>query len=67
MDAQGLNGSLFCIKVSSLIMSYLFIFAFISFALGDRLKKYCYDLCQIVFCPCSILGVLWFQLLHLGL
>ena len=54
-------------RLLSLIMSYLFIFAFISFALGDRLKKYRYDLCQIVFCLCSILGVLWFQLLHLGL
>ena len=48
-------------------MSYLFIFAFISLALGDRSEKYCYDLCQIVFCLYSILGVLWFQVLHLGL
>ena len=33
-------------KVLSLIKSYLFIFAFISFAFGDWSKKYCYNLCQ---------------------
>ena len=40
---------------------------FILFALGDRSKTYCYDLCQRVFHLCSLLGVLWFQVLHLGL
>ena len=32
----------------SLIRSNLFIFAFVSFALGERSKKYCYNLCQSV-------------------
>ena len=44
------------IKLLSLIRSHLFIF---SFALGSRSKKYCYDLCQSVFCLCFLLGVLW--------
>ena len=36
-------------KLLSLIRSHSFIFAFISFALGDRSKnKYCYNLCQSV-------------------
>ena len=54
-------------KLLSLISSHLFIFAFISFALGDVSKKYCYDLGQRVFCLCFLLGVLWFPVLHLGL
>ena len=33
-------------KHLSLVTSHLFIFAFISFDLGNRLKKYCYDLHQ---------------------
>ena len=37
-------------KLLSLIRSHLFIFAFISFTLGDGSKKYCCDLCQRVFC-----------------
>ena len=37
-------------KLVSLIKNYLFIFAFVSFVLGDRSKKYCYDLSQRMFC-----------------
>ena len=38
-------------KFLSLTRYHLFIFAFISFALGDTSKKnYWYDLCQRVFC-----------------
>ena len=33
-------------KLLSLIRSHLFIFAFISFVLGDWSKKYYCDLCQ---------------------
>ena len=41
---------------------YLFLSAFIYFALGDRSKnKYCCNLCQTVFCLCSLLGDLWFH------
>ena len=54
-------------KLLSLIRSHLFIFVFISFALGDRSKKYCYYLCQKVFCLYFPLGILWFLALHLGL
>ena len=55
-------------KLLSLIRSHLFIFAFISFTLGDGAKKiYCCDLCQRVFCLCFPPGVLWYMVLHLGL
>ena len=54
-------------KFVSLIRCHLFIFSFIYFALGDRSKKCCNNLCQRVFCLCSFLGVSWFQVLHLGL
>ena len=58
---------LLCKKLLSLIRPHLFTFAFISVALGDRSKKYRYGLCQRQLCLCSLLGVLWFQILHLGL
>ena len=51
----------------NLIKIYLFIFAFISFDLGDRSKKYCYNLCQRVFHLSFLLGHLWFQVLYSGL
>ena len=56
-------------KLLSLIRSIfcLLFFAFISFALGGPKKKNCYNLCQRMFCLCSLLGVLRFQVLHLGL
>ena len=51
-------------KLLSLIRSHLFISAFVSLALGDRLKKnHCYNIYQRVFCISSLLGVLWFQVL----
>jgi len=53
-------------KLLSLISSGLIIFAFVSFAFRGN-TIYCYDLCQSAFCPCSFLGVLWFQVLHLCL
>ena len=40
-------------KHLSLIRSDLFIFGFISFALENDLRKYCYDLCQRMFYLCS--------------
>ena len=54
-------------KLLSLIRSHLFIFAFISFTLGDRFKKICCDLCISVFCLCFPLGVLYCVVLHIGL
>ena len=54
-------------KHLSLIRSHLFTFAFISFALGERYKKYHYRLCQRIFCLCFPLGVLQFFILHVGL
>ena len=45
-------------KLLSLIWSHLFIFYFISFVLEDRAKKYCYNLCQIVFCLYFLIEVL---------
>ena len=46
-------------KLWSLIWLLLFIFAFISFSLGDWSKKiYCCNLCQSLFCLCFPPGVL---------
>ena len=38
-------------QLLSLSMSHLFIFVYISIILGDRLKKYCCNLCQSVMLP----------------
>ena len=55
-------------KLWSSAKSHLFIVAFISFALGERSpQKYCYDLCQRMFCLYFPLEVSWFPVLHLGL
>ena len=54
-------------KLTSLIRSHLFSFAFISIALWDEPKKHRYDLCQRMFCLCSLLVVLWYQVLYLSL
>ena len=45
-------------ELLSLIKSPLFVFIFISITLRDRSKKYCFNLCQRVFCLCFPLGVL---------
>ena len=42
-------------KLISLIRSHLFIFAFISLPWETNLTKYWYDLCQRMFCLCSLL------------
>ena len=54
-------------KLLSLIRPHLFIFAFISFTLGDRFKKIllCF-MCKRVL-PVFPLGVLYRVVLHLGL
>ena len=44
-------------KLWSFIRPHLFVFAFISFALGDRSKKYCFDVCRRMFWLCSLLVV----------
>ena len=46
-------------KLVSLIRFHLFIFAFISIALETDPRKHWFDLCQRMFCLCSLLGVLW--------
>ena len=45
-------------KFLSLTRSHLFIFAFISNSLEVGHRGSCCDLCQRVFCLCSLLGVL---------
>ena len=45
-------------KLLSLFRSRLFISVFFLYSLGDRPTKYCYDVCQRVFCLCFPLGVL---------
>ena len=52
-----LMGSFSVRELLSLIRSNLFIFPFVSFALGERSKKYCCDLCHRVFCLCFPLRV----------
>ena len=56
-------------KLLRLIRSHLFIFAFISFAFGDRSKKYINiaEMYVKMFFLCSSLGVLWFLIIYLGL
>uniref|UniRef100_A0A8W4F9I8 Uncharacterized protein n=1 Tax=Sus scrofa TaxID=9823 RepID=A0A8W4F9I8_PIG len=49
-------------KVLSIIRSHLFIFAFISFALGDRSKTILLQFVSKILC--CLLGLLWFQVLH---
>ena len=51
----------------SLIRSYLFIFAFVSSALGDRLEKILLQFMSKCVCLCFFLGILCFLVLHLGL
>ena len=53
-------------KILSLIRPHFFVFAFVSFDLGDRSKKkYCCNLCQRVFCLCFLTGIPWFLVLYL--
>ena len=55
-------------KLLSLIRSQLLIFAFISFALGDWFPPPNTAIMYVKECSaCSLLGVLWFQVLHWGL
>ena len=64
-------GYLFVLSMVSFAVQKLFCLIrfclFISFALRDRSKKYCYDLCQGVLCLYFLLGVLWIPVLHLDL
>ena len=49
-----------CTKSLSLIRSFLFIFAFIPFNLGDRSKIYCCTLSQRAYTQkLNVLGILW--------
>ena len=50
-------------KLLALTRSHLFIFAFMSFTLGEESKKYYCDLCQRVFWLCFPLGVLQYLVL----
>ena len=56
-------------KLLSLIRSHLFIFAFVSFALGDRSKNIYIATIYVkrVFCLYFLLGVCWFPVLCLCL
>ena len=69
-------GSLFILLMFSLAVqklfiwmkSYLFILSFMSLALGDILVKILlHGMCEIPRPPCSPLGLLWCQDLHLSL
>ena len=54
-------------KLISLIRFHSFIFALTSIALETDLRKHWYDLCQRIFCLCSLLGVLWCHVSYLSL
>ena len=57
LSVYRLSFCFFWCKSLCLIMSHLYIFAFISFALRDISKKYWYNLCHSVLL-CYLLGVL---------
>ena len=42
------------------------IFALVTFAFGVSPKFQCQDQCQGSYCLCFLIGVLWFQVLHLS-
>ena len=46
-------------KFISLVRSHLFIFGLFLLLWETDLRKHCCDLCQRMFCPCSLLGILW--------
>ena len=46
----------------SLISSHFFLFLFVLLWETD-LSRHCYNLCQRMFCLCSLLGVLWYHVL----
>ena len=52
-------------KLLILIRSHLFIFASISFSLGDRAKRNIAKIYVRVFCLCFLLEALWFLVLFL--
>ena len=55
-------------KLVSLIRSHLFVFVFFLLLPWETdQRKHCYDLCQRMFCLCSLLGVLWCHALYLNL
>ena len=49
-------------KVFTMIRSHLFIFGFLLLWEAD-LRKYCYDLCSVMFCLWFLLGVLWYHII----
>ena len=51
----------------NLIKPHLFIFAFIFLLLETSLRKHWNNLCDRMFCLCSLLGVLWYHVLYLSL
>ena len=65
------SGFSFCAKLISLIRFHLFIFISILFLflylLETDLRKHCYNLCQKLFCLCSLLRILWCHVLYLSL
>ena len=54
-------------KLISMIRSHLFIFALFLLPWETDLRKHWYDLCQRMFCLCSLLGVLLYHVLYLSL
>ena len=60
-------GCLFFLLMVSSAVSHLFIFAFISFALGDRSKTLLLRFMSKNVLPMFFSRCLWFPVLHLGL
>ena len=54
------DGFLCCAKAFKFNQVALVYFCFCFLCLRKQIKKYCYDLCQRVFCLCFLLGVFWF-------
>ena len=54
-------------KLISLIISHLFIFVLFLSPWETKLRKQWYSVCQRMFCLFSLLGALWYPILHLSL
>ena len=52
--------------VQKLLISFCLFLLLFLLPWETALRKYCYDLCQRMFCLCSLLGVLLYHVLYLG-
>ena len=63
MFFRGMSIQVFCSFFEWVV---LFLLLFLLLCETD-LRKYCCDLCQIIFCLCFILGASWYHVLYISL